>query len=266
MYQSKGLYLAIVVCLIVLMTTPFVLAKPSKGLVGHWHLDEGNGKVAKDSSPEKNDGELWSDAKWANEGLEKGGEFKGTSLRLKPQSGLNIPAQGVESLEQITDGITLAAWIKITGDPTDDQGNIIVKPGSYYLVYREGKLGMYLYGPSDDGGIGYKMGKTTLPRDKWMHVALTYDQTEINLYVDGEVDFSTKAKAAIKTRNNEAFVGIGVERQETRFFDGFIDDLVIYANVALSQDEIVKTLIDEPQSVQPQDKLAVTWGTIKADR
>ncbi len=80
------------------------------------------------------------------------------------------------------------------------------------------------------------------------------------------MDFSTKAMAAIKTRNNEAFVGIGVERQATRFFDGFIDDPVIYANVALSQAEIVKTLIDEPQSVQPQDKLAVTWGTIKADR
>ena len=265
MFQSKGLCLAITVGFIVLMTTSFVLAKPSKGLVGHWHLDEGAGKVAEDSSPEKNDGELWGDADWAKEGLAKGG-FKGASLQLKPQSGLNIPAQGVESLEQITEGITLAAWIKITGDPTDDQGNIIVKPGSYYLVYREGKLGMYLYGPSDDGGIGYKTGKTTLPRNKWMHVALTYDQTEINLYVDGEVDSSTKAKAAIKTRNNEAFVGIGVERQKTRFFDGFIDDPVIYANVALSQAEIVKTLIKEPQSVSPQDKLAVTWGTIKAER
>ncbi|MBI1923886.1 LamG domain-containing protein, partial [Candidatus Poribacteria bacterium] len=233
MFQSKARILTVVVCFIVLATPFFALAAPRKGLVGHWSLNEGQGNVARDSSPEKNDGELWGDAKWAKEGVEKGG-FNGTSLKFAPQSGLNIPAQGVESLEQITEGITISAWMKITGDPTDDQGNIVVKPGSYYLVYREGKLGMYLYGPSDDGGIGYQVGKTTLQRNKWMHVALTYDRKEITLYLDGEVDFSTKAKEAIKTQNNEAFVGIGVERQKTRFFNGFIDEVLLYANVALT--------------------------------
>ena len=34
--------------LIVLMTTTIALAAAPKGLVGHWHLDEGTGKIAKD--------------------------------------------------------------------------------------------------------------------------------------------------------------------------------------------------------------------------
>jgi hypothetical protein len=214
MLQRKGLIILVVACFIVLQTTSFVSAAPSKGLVGHWHLDEGTGTVAADSSPEKNDGELWGDAKWETEGLSQGGGFTGVSLNLPSNSGLSIPAQGVESLEQITEGITLAAWIKIQGAATDDQGNLIVKPGSYYLVYRDKKVGMYLYGPSGPGGLGYQTGKTILPEKKWMHVALSFTKgKEVVLYIDGEVDWKHDgggAKHAIETRNNEGFVGIGV--------------------------------------------------------
>ena len=271
MLQRKWLIILIAACFIVLQTTSFVLAKPSKGLVAHLHLDEGNGKVAKDVSGEKNDGELWGGAKWEKgEGLSKGGGFTGVSLNLPSSSGLNIKAQGVESLEQITEGITLAAWIKIQGAATDDQGNIIVKPGSYYLVYRDEKVGMYLYGPSSTGKLGYQTGKTTLPQKKWMHVALSFTKgKEIVLYLDGEVEWKESGKAAdldIETRNNEAFVGIGVERQASRFFDGLVDEVIIYANVGLTQAAIQTELINNPQSVSPLDKLAVTWGTIKRDR
>ena len=262
---GKGLNFVSAVCFILLITTSLTLAAAPKGLVGHWHLDEGTGEVAKDSSAEKNDGELWEGAKWAKEGVNRGGNFTGKSLTFKPPSGLNIPAQGVDGLEQITEGITLSAWIKILGPPTNDQGNIIVKPGSYYLVYRDGKLGMYLYGPSDDGKLGYKTGKTELPLKKWMHVALTYNRKKLFLYLDGKVDFSTSAKEAIKTRNNEAFVGIGVERKKTRLFHGMIDEVMIYANVGLSQKEVQDKLIKQVLPVDLNDKLAVRWGAIKAN-
>jgi len=99
-----------------------------------------------------------------------------------------------------------------------------------------------------------------------MHVALTYDSNEIIFYIDGEVDFSTKAKEEIKTRNTEAFVGIGVERQATRFFQGFIDEVMLYANVALTQEEIQKELIEKVLPVERKNKLAMTWGKIKAKR
>ena len=263
MLQRKIWIISIIVCFIVLQAASFALAKPREGLVGHWSFNEGTGEVANDSSPEKNDGELWGDVKWAKEGIDKPGR-KGISLEFPLNAGVNVPAQGVESLEQITEAITISAWIKITGPPTDDQGNIVVKPGSYYLVYRDEKLGMYLYGPSDDGGLGYQTGKTKLPLKKWMHVALTYDRNEIILYIDGKVDLSTRAKEAIKTRNDEAFVGIGVERQATRFFQGFIDEAMLYANVALTQKEIQQDLIQKILPVEKKDKLAMTWCEIRA--
>ena len=262
MFQGKRGIIFIAVCFIVLQAASFALAKPSEGLVGHWSFNEGEGDTTYDSSPENNDGELWGSAKWAQEGIAKTGG-KGISLEFPLNSGVNIPAQGVESLEQITEAITISAWIKITGPPTDDQGNIVVKAGSYYLVYRDEKLGTYLYGPSDDGGIGYQIGKTKLPLNKWMHVALTYDRNEIILYLDGEVDLKTKAKEEIKTRDNEAFVGIGVERQTNRFFQGFIDEVMLYANVALSQKEIQKDLIQKILPVEKRDKVVMTWGRIK---
>ncbi|MBM3237714.1 LamG domain-containing protein [Candidatus Poribacteria bacterium] len=262
MSQKKSWIIFIAVYFIVFQFASFVLAKPREGLVGHWSFNEGTGKVASDSSPEKNDGELWGDVKWAKEGIAKP-RSQGISLEFPLNAGVNVPAQGVESLEEITEAITISAWIKITGAPTDDQGNIVVKAGSYYLVYRDEKLGMYLYGPSDDGGLGYQTGKTKLPLKKWMHVALTYDRNEIILYFDGEVDVKTKAKEAIKTRNNEAFIGIGLERLTSRFFQGFIDEVMLYANVSLSQDEIKKDLIQKVLSVEKKDKVAMTWGGIK---
>jgi len=265
MFQRRRWVIFITVCFIILQTTSFVLAKPREGLVGHWSFDEGTGKVVNDASSEKNHGELWGDAKWAKEGIGRAGR-QGTSVEFPLNAGVNVPAQGVESLEQITEAITISAWIKITGTPTDDQGNIVVKPGSYYLVYREEKIGMYLYGPSDDGGLGYQTGKTKLPLEKWMHVALTYDSNEVKLYIDGEVDLSAKAKDEIKIRDNEAFVGIGVERQATRFFQGFIDEVMLYANVALTEAEVNKELIQQVLPVERKGKLTTTWSEIKAHR
>ena len=98
-----------------------------------------------------------------------------------------------------------------------------------------------------------------------MHVALTYNRKKLFLYLDGKVDFSTSAKEAIKTRNNEAFVGIGVERKKTRLFHGMIDEAMIYANVGLSQKEVQDKLIKQVLPVDLNDKLAVRWGAIKAN-
>jgi len=265
MFQNKGLIISIAVCFILSGAVFFAFAAAPKGLVGHWSFNEGKGETADDSSPEKNHAKLWGDAKWVNEGITKGGG-KGTSIELPLNAGVNVPAQGVESLEQIAEGITIAAWINIKGDPSDDQGNIGVKPGSYYLVYREGKIGMYLYGPSTDGGLGYQLGKTTLPENKWIHVALTYDRKEIKLYLDGEVDYSGKADLPIGIRTNEAYFGIGVERESNRFFNGLIDEVMLYANMALTQQEIKTKLIKEILPIDLQDKLATTWGSIKAKK
>ena len=67
MSRQKRLILTITGCFMTVATTLALAAAP-KGLVGHWSLNEGKGDVAKDSSPEKNDGELWGDAKWVKEG------------------------------------------------------------------------------------------------------------------------------------------------------------------------------------------------------
>jgi hypothetical protein len=45
-----------------------------------------------------------------------------------------------------------------------------------------------------------------------------------------------------------------------------IDEVMIYANVGLSQEEIQDKLIDQVLSVDPSDKLAVGWAAIKAER
>jgi hypothetical protein len=49
-----------------------------KSLIGIWLFDEGQGNVTKDSSPNKNDGDI-KDCKWVGGKFGKALEFNGTS-------------------------------------------------------------------------------------------------------------------------------------------------------------------------------------------
>ena len=60
--------------------------------------------------------------------------------------------------------------------------------------------------------------------------------------------------------------GLGGQRDKnSRWFDGLMDEFYMFAR-ALSEDEIKEVMEREFLSVQPADKLATTWDSLKSRR
>ena len=108
--------------------------------------------------------------------------------------------------------------------------------------------------------------------DTWIHFAATYDINEkaeqLVVYVNGK-------KAGVSTRPGKTAVTANpVEIGKWgggSFFVGIIDEVAIF-NTVLSEDDLT-TIVEHGLakalgglSVEPADKLAVTWGDLKADR
>src|SRR4030065_1212158 len=85
-----------------------VAGNASADLVAHWKLDEGSGNTVYDSGTSGNDGTFESDPQWVAGYYGGALEFDGTDD--------NIDCGNDDSFN-ITDEITLSAWINITQRP-----------------------------------------------------------------------------------------------------------------------------------------------------
>jgi hypothetical protein len=73
----------------------------------------------------------------------------------------------------------------------------------------------------------YITGVTTLSTGVWHSVCLTYDGTNINLYVNGAANAAPVAKSeALNTATDVA--EFGKEAADGEYWDGYIDDARIY--------------------------------------
>lgn len=81
----------------------------------------------------------------------------------------------------------------------------------------------------------------TLPVDEWSHVDFTVDRGDINIFINGEMLHSGSDFPNIFTNTNAVF-GLGVNYWDEPY-QGMIDDLRVYDNMVLSQDDI-QVLVD----------------------
>jgi hypothetical protein len=140
----------------------------------------------------------------------------------------------------ITDTITLAAWVK-TADAGNAQHNpFISKSDQSYLLKHHSNN--YLQFDVYDAGTWHDADGpvvTTAFNNDWHHVAGTYDGVQLKLYVDGKLISSTLYTGAI-TAAPTYNVNIGRNSQNTdRLYYGLIDDVRIYHGV-LPSSEISK--------------------------
>ena len=215
-------------------------------------FDEGEGDMAKDLSPFGNDGVLrgpqWEEGKF------------GEALRFDGfDDYVTIPHS--ESLD-ITDSITMAAWVKLSRTQGQSGGGYIVTKGPFFSsgTYRlyantDGTFGMNVkifqeYGQS----IGAKPDFGNSFDGKWHHVAGTFDGTYLKLYIDGEEKAGREImtgpggnRKIISEGYNFAVGGWGDSRY--RMVDGVIDEVRIY-NAALTGQEILTEMFGDRVMVQ----------------
>ena len=205
------------------------------GLVGYWPLDDGSGGIAYDKSGNLNNGTLHGSTwvnnapKWTQGAPAVGGGWQGTALEFDGVDDAVEVTDATGSALDITDDITIEAWVKIATTNTDEH-MIVYKSGDYLMGYRNGTINFYSY----EGDMLY--GSTTLEADTWYHFTVLRRGSIDEVYLNGVREGSTSNTGSMGTSNNSLYIG-SYYISGSYMFDGIIDEVKIY-NRALSAEEI----------------------------
>ena len=246
--QNKScIWVAIMLLVGILSIIPNPTEATETGLVAHWNFNEGSGNVLQDQSGNYNNGTI-NQASWRNGVTGKALEFDGFDDYVGvPYSDELAPANA----------ITIGIWFN-TSDVTQTAGALISKSeqGGFNIVYGPAGFTDYVTGNINIDGI-YKsvaLPITDITANKWHFVALTFNGTDIKIYLDGALKDSLQVSGSIAyTHDNSLMIrnDAGSGSSPTGdYFKGSIDEVKIY-NRALAGSEIVTHYNEIISSGQP---------------
>src|SRR6185503_1333269 len=206
-------------------------------LVGCWQMEENGGSILIDGSSFTNHASLIGSPVWTP------GMVGTYSLSLNGTTQYaSVPDDA--SLD-LTNQITIAGWIKPGRVATQDLVKKAINGGTngYELslasstsAFPQKVFFRINQGTSADT---YRVNSTTLyPIDgnTWMHVAATFDGTNLKIYINGQLEGTTSAAGQTISTNSLA-LGLGAQSDGQRMYQGALDDVRIY-NRALTLAEI----------------------------
>ena len=211
-----------------------VVYRRKHNAVAHWHFDEGNGTVAHDVDG-GNTGTL-SNVKAAKPPTWSFGcglLFDGVGDLVK------VPDS--DALDLAGDKLTITAWVQ----PHSAQIGPLVKKINKTHGYRinitaTGALRFVLRRYGQDKTV---TSTTTVPLNKWTHVAVRYDGAQMRIFINGTLDTATTAATNANTPiATTAPVLIGGDTSR-HHFHGYMDDVSIYDR-ALSDSKITDLVND----------------------
>jgi hypothetical protein len=222
--------------------------------VGMWLFDEGSGSVARDSTGNGNDGEFVENPEWVDGKFGKALEFDGAGSYVDCGS------------------VTMCAWVNSkVGSTAAWQAIMAKREGasySYGINLLANTFQVYTSGASGVQGFAYN-----LPIDEWVFVCGTMSEEPTELYINGEL-FGTVGPgggvSAIPENPLTIAESFGAAEAfgNAEIFNGIIDEVAVF-NVVLTEDDI-KTIMTKGlgaatglAAVEPSDKLAVTWASVK---
>jgi len=208
------------------------------GIVAWWKFDEGSGSAAGDSGSNNLHGTIAGNPAWVNGLAGKALKFDGDG---------DFVDLGDDSRFNLTNQITVAAWIKVDNFDREWQAIITKGDGSWRLQRNDtkGSVEFACTGAFVPGAlVGSLFGTVSVNDGLWHHIAGTYDGSKICLYVDGRLDVSSEADGAIEVNQYNLIIGANAEKSD-RNFKGSIDEVRIYS-YALSEEEI-KAISNEPK-------------------
>lgn len=237
----------------------------TEGLISYWSFDQATveGDVVKD---------IWDENHGTLMGNPKVVEGKvGQALEFDGQTDY-VSVENVDSFNFGDSDFSIECWIKVD----DDNNSYIINfkdmadnnpHVEFYTNYPSaGNLGAHIL---DSTGSGFRTTyvSSDVTDSKWYHVVMIYLDAKnvVNLYLDGEITASNRdSNAPIGALENWNWLSIG-RSQVGEFMDGIIDEVRIYDR-ALSDDEIIQNMNAEGLSVNPVEKLVLTWGAVKASK
>ncbi len=220
---------------------------------------DGEGETVKDGSTNGNDGKIVGNV------MREEGVFD-DAVVLETNTWVDM--NGPEFKNGPVDGFTIAVWVNHTGsnDPQTLLDAIGTDHGSglFHMEIRTGGFRFFHRDGTNTTVFNINPGPV-IEANKWVHFAGTYDSGngEIKTYINGEETHSGTGSG--KCSNNWGVTaGIG-HHKNGRWYDGLLDEYYIF-NRALPVDEIMDVMNGALLAVEPADKLATTWGSIKSHR
>ena len=252
---------------LILLIGSFAQAQ-DEGLIMYLSFDEGAGNTAKDSSGNGNDGVLekgldGNGVEWVDGADGKGLSFNGSD---------GFVEVAYDDMFNLTTGFTLAAWVKPAMAPfAGEQWRGIINGqmsthGPYLLQMSaaNGEIGAWL-----NGAWQWQVSSAVLDTDNFWHLIGTYDEKEgLRLYVNGELDAENASIGAVQDNVNEGVVIGHNYNFANRWFEGIIDEAVIY-NRAIDEDEAMDlyegVIKERVVAVESVGKMTTTWGHLKGE-
>ena len=216
--------------------------------IGIWLLDEGVGKVAKDSSPNKYDGEI-KDAKWVK------GKF-GDALEFRKTNTVTIPL-GKGSMRNKA---SVIMWIQFT-DLAGQQNYFSVwdQSNNRLVPYKEG--GNMLRCWSNNWNV---VSGVTAKKNQWYHIANVYDGKKASIYIDGKLKVSEDVPK-FELADQEQTAWLATDRG-TGFLSSCVIDEFIFYSRAVTKDEVNDLFtkgVEGALGVDRAGKLPTVWADLK---
>ena len=207
------------------------VARPS-GLIGYWNADD-----ATDNLSGTHHGSLEYNAGFTAGRVGNAFVLDGTDDAIR------LFGSSTGPLRITTNQVTVAAWVNLsaTNPPATGYSMIFDKawdgsPNGYQLAVIQGELEAWIATVDSPKGLGVRFA---LPRQRWIHVATTYDGMTLRLYQDGIEVASEPLTGNILPNNHEACIGNDNWPGSRAYaFNGLLDELQVYDR-ALSAAEIL---------------------------
>lgn len=207
-------------------------------LIAHWTFDDNEGMIAGDSSGNGHAGTLRNSPVWTD------GRFGGTLLFDGTDDYVDL-----DGIDIVGPGLTIAAWIKASSFLPDWADNRIISRATgtgeqdhYWMLSTINSGGVKLRFRLKTNGVTNTLiaHSGNIATDTWIHVAATYDGSQMKLYKDGMV-VGGMSKSGSLPMSSSVETCIGRNPDGYGYFHGLIDDVRIY-NYALRQIEIQKLI------------------------
>jgi hypothetical protein len=236
------LRVAVLLLLVVLGFSGSPTAQPA-GLVAAYSFDEGSGINANDGSGGNLTG-IVANAAWTSGGkFSNALSFNGTNSWVTVTDAASL---------HLTTGMTLEAWVLPTALGNGTWRNVIIKErasGEIFNLYANADTNVptLFVVPAATGSPVEVQGTSQLPLNVWSHLAATYDNSMVRLYVNGALVGSRALSGPLLTSTGA--MRIGGNSLWGEFFEGSIDEVRVY-NRALTQAEI-QTDMTTPLGLAP---------------
>jgi rhamnogalacturonyl hydrolase YesR len=218
--------------------------------VGHWQLDETNGTIAHDSSPNANHGRV-SGADWDAQG-----KFNAAARFDSEYDRIEIPITAMS----VSRG-TISLWCRLNPGPQPTRHLYLF--GHATAPYYSNRIQLYMNDGDRSLDLGLGNSHTTstaiktLQTQTWYHIALTRDGSNYLVFVDG-IPQASGTYSGLRWLNSAADIGNNGrldDSQRNEAFNGLLDDVRLY-NYVLSGPEIAYLATSDGSYIPfPQDAI-----------